>query len=61
MVEQFDAILVEVMKELGQEWYEVVDGDGFALVKERCSAMLGCDCYENKEFSKWAEQLFDDL
>ena len=60
-MERFDAVLEQVMVELDQEWYEVVDGDGFKVVEARCSELLGCDCWEDAEFSAWAREQFADL
>ena len=61
MMEQFEMVVEMVMVELGQEWYEVVDGDGWELVEARCSAMLGCDCWDDEAFAEWAHEVFADL
>ncbi len=57
----FDMILERVMIELDQEWYEVVDGDGFEIVEARCSELLGCDCWLDADFLVWAREQFADL
>lgn len=61
MYEQFDDIFENVCVELDEAWYEVFDGDDFAIVEQRVSAMLGYDCWGDEDFRQWYDEMAQDL
>jgi len=54
-----EQVFEQVMVELGLvEWYQLYDGEGFAIVEERCKAL---EDFDQVAFDLWSEEMYWEL